>query len=127
VQGSHHVENQALSSHAKRGRINKRSFNKGFKDKKTSATPSHEQRKDISRIQCFRCDKYGHIMRNCPTRKKGRQLAYTVDVEPEPHQRDEYIKDESLFFISTLSSTVAIDSDNWLIDRDASRHMIGYN
>jgi hypothetical protein len=85
VQDSHHDENQALASHAKRGRINRISFSKAFKDKKNSTAPSHEQRKDISRIQCFRCNKYGHIIRNCPTNKKGRQLASTVDVDSEPH------------------------------------------
>ena len=70
VQDSHHDENQALASHAKRAKRNTRSFNKAFKDKKTSIAPGHEHRKDISKIQCFRCDKYGHVARNCPTRKK---------------------------------------------------------
>ena len=101
---SHHDDNQALASHAKRGRRNRRSFSKALKDKKTSAAPSHEQRKDISRIQCFRCDKYGHIARNCHNRKKARQYASsTIDVDSEPHQRDEDIKDEAFFFISQLS------------------------
>jgi hypothetical protein len=74
VQDSHHDDNKSLDSHAKRGRINRRSFSKAFKDKKTSAAPSNEQRKDISRIRCFRCDKYGHIARNFPTRNKGDNL-----------------------------------------------------
>jgi hypothetical protein len=85
VQDSHHDENQSLASHTKRGRRNRRSFSKAFKDNKTSAAPIHEQRKDISRIQCFRYDKHGHIARNCHTRKKGRQIAYTANVDPEPH------------------------------------------
>jgi hypothetical protein len=92
----------------------------------TSTAPGHEHRKDISRIQCFKCDKYGHIARDCPTRKKGRQHASTADVDSEPHQRDENIKDEAFFFISTLSGTVPTDSDIWLIDSGASRHMTGY-
>jgi hypothetical protein len=78
---------------------------------KTSSTSVHEHRNDNSKIKCFRCDKYGHIVRNCLTRKKGRQLASTTDVDPEPHQRDEDIKDEAFFFISTLSGTVPTDSD----------------
>ena len=86
----------------KGNRRNRRSFNKAFKDKNTSSTSDHEHRKDNSKIQCFRCDKYGHFVRDCPTKKKGRQLASTVDVDPEPHQRDEDIKDEAFFFISTL-------------------------
>jgi hypothetical protein len=126
MQDYHHDDNQALTSHAKRGKRNRRCFSEAFKDKKTSATPSQEQRKDISSIQCFRCDKYGHIARNCPTKKKGRQHASTVDVDSERHQRDEDIKDEAFFFISTLSGTVPTDSDIWLIDNGASRHMTRY-
>jgi hypothetical protein len=103
VQDSDHDDNQAIASHAKRGRENRRSFGKAFKDEKTSATSGHEYRKDISRIQCFRSDKYGHIVRNCPTKKKGRQYASTADVDSEPHQRDEDIKDGAFFFISQLS------------------------
>jgi hypothetical protein len=103
VQDSHHDDNQALASHAKRGRGNRRIFGKAFKDKKTSTASGHEYRKDISRIQCFRCDRYGHITRNCPARKKERQYASIADVDSEPHQRDEDIKDEAFFFISQLS------------------------
>jgi hypothetical protein len=124
VQDSHHDDNQALSSHAKRGRRNRRSFSKAFKDKKTSTVLGHEHRKEISRIQCFRCDKYGHIVRNCPTRKKGRQHASTADVDSEQPQRYEDIKD--VFFISTLSCTVPTDSDIWLTDNGDFRHMTGY-
>ena len=67
-----------------------------------------------------------HFARNCPTRKKGRQFASTIDVDPKPPQRDEDIKDEAFFFISALSGTVPTDNDIWLIDSGASRHMIGY-
>jgi hypothetical protein len=42
MQDSHYNDNQALTSHAKRGKRNRRSFSKAFKDKKTSTTPSHE-------------------------------------------------------------------------------------
>jgi hypothetical protein len=95
VQDFDHDDNQALASRAKRGRAN-RSFGKAFKD-------DISYRKDISRIQCFKGDKYGHIVRNCPTRKKGRQYASIANVDSEPHQRDEDIKDEAFFFISQLS------------------------
>jgi hypothetical protein len=52
-------------------------------------------------------------------------LRATTQTE-EPPQRDEDIKDEAFFFISALSSTVPTDSDIWLIDNGASRHMTGY-
>jgi hypothetical protein len=126
VQDSHHDDNKALASYAKRGRRNRISFNKAFKYNKTSLASGHEHIKDNSKIQCFKCDKYGHVSRNCPTRNKGRQHASTSNVDPEPHQRDEDIKDESFFFISSLSGTVLRDNDIWLIDSGASRHMLGY-
>jgi hypothetical protein len=88
VKYSHHDENKSLPSHAKRGRGNRRSFDKALKDNKTSVASRHEHRKDISRIQCLRCDKYGHIVRNCPIREKGRQHASIAYVDSEPHQRD---------------------------------------
>jgi hypothetical protein len=102
MQDSHHNDNQALASHAKKGIRNRRSFRKAFNDKKTLAALGHEQRKYISNIQCFRCDKYGHIARNCPTMKKGRRHASTTDVDSKPPQRDEDVKDEVFFFILAL-------------------------
>jgi hypothetical protein len=120
-------DNHSLVFHTKKGkRINRRNFSKAFKDKKTSSTSSYEHGKDKSKIKCFRCDKYGLIVRDFPTRKKGRQLASTTDVDTKPHQRDEDIKDEAFFFISTLLGTVPTDSDIWLIDNGASRNMTGY-
>jgi hypothetical protein len=71
-------ENHALALHTKIGGKFKRNFRQTFKDEKYSSNPSYNQRRDVSEIQCFRCDKYGHYARNCPTRKKGRQYASTV-------------------------------------------------
>jgi hypothetical protein len=48
------------------------------------------------------------------------------NVDSEPPQRNEDIKDEAFFFISTLSGTVPTDSDIWLIDNGSSRHMTRY-
>jgi hypothetical protein len=48
VQDSHHNDNQALASHAKRERRNRRSFSKIFNENKTPTAPGHEQIKDIS-------------------------------------------------------------------------------
>ena len=98
VQDSHHDDNQALASHAKRGGRNRISFNKAFKDKKTSSASGYDHRKDKSKIQCFRCDKYGHFARNCPTRKRGRQHASTADIDQDPPQKDEDMKDEAFVF-----------------------------
>jgi hypothetical protein len=71
VQDSPHDDNHDLDFHTKKGKvINRRSFNKAFKENSTSLASGHEHKKDKSNIQCFICDKYGHIARDFPTRKK---------------------------------------------------------
>jgi hypothetical protein len=52
-------ENHALALHTKKGEKFKRNFQQTFKDEKPSSNPGY-QRRDVSEIQCFKCDKYGH-------------------------------------------------------------------
>jgi hypothetical protein len=82
-------ENHALALQTKKGGRFKRYFRQTFTDEKTPSTSGHNQRRDVSEIHCFKCDKYGHYARNCPTRKKGRQYASTSDIEPDPPKKDE--------------------------------------
>jgi hypothetical protein len=89
-------ENHALALHTKRGGKFKRNFRKTFKGEKSSSNPSY-QRIDLSEIQCFRFDKYGHLARNCPTRKKGRQYASTAHIDPDPPQKSEDKREEKYF------------------------------
>jgi hypothetical protein len=98
VQDSPHDDNHALSFHTKKGGRNRRSFSQAFKGKNTSSTSGYDHIKDKSKIQCFRCDKYGHFVSNCPTRKRGRQHASTTDIDPYPPHKDEDMKDEAFFF-----------------------------
>jgi hypothetical protein len=90
-------DNHALALHTKKGGRFKRNFRKKFKDENTSSTSGYDPRRDMTKIQCFKCDKYGHYVRNCPTRKKGRQYASTVDIDPNPPQKDEDNRDEDYF------------------------------
>jgi hypothetical protein len=62
-------ENHALALHTKKGGKLKRNFRKTFKGEKSSSNIGY-QRRDVSEIQCFRCDNYGHYARNCPTRRR---------------------------------------------------------
>jgi hypothetical protein len=89
-------ENHALALHTKKGGRFKRNFRQTFKGEKPSSNPGY-QRRDASEIQCFRCDKYGHIARNCPTRKKGRQYASTADIDLDPPQMSEEKREEKYF------------------------------
>jgi hypothetical protein len=90
-------DNHALALHTKKGGRFKRNFRQTFRDEKSPSTSGHNQRRDVSKIQCFRCDKYGHYARNCPTRKKGRQYASTADIDPDPPQKDEDKREEKYF------------------------------
>jgi hypothetical protein len=90
-------DNHVLALNTNKGGKFKRNFMKKVKYEKTSSTSGHDQRRDMSKIQCFRCDKYGHFARNCPTRKKGRQYASTTDIDLEPPQKDEDMRNEDYF------------------------------
>jgi hypothetical protein len=65
-----HDDNHALALHTKKGGIFKRKFRQTFRDEKSPSSSGHNRRRYVSEIQCFRCDKYRHYARNCPTRKK---------------------------------------------------------
>jgi hypothetical protein len=90
-------DNHALALQTKKGGRFKRNFRQTFTNEKTPSTSGHNQRRDVSEIQCFRSDKYEHYARNCPTRKKGRQYASTADIELDPPQKDEDMRDEKYF------------------------------
>jgi hypothetical protein len=49
-------DNHALALHTKKGGRFKRNFRKTFRDEKIPSTSSYDQRRDVSEIQCFRCD-----------------------------------------------------------------------
>jgi hypothetical protein len=90
-------DNHALALHTKKGGRFKINFRKTFRDEKTPSVSGYNQRRDISEIQCFICDKYGHYARNFPTRKKGRQYASTADIDPDPPQKGEDKRDKDYF------------------------------
>jgi hypothetical protein len=90
-------ENHVLALHTKKGEKFKRNFRQTFRDENSSSNPSYNQRRDVSEIHCFRCDKYGHYARNCPTRKKGRQYASIADIDLDPPQKNEYKREEKYF------------------------------
>jgi hypothetical protein len=128
MQCSHHDENQSLSTHARKSKGKRRGFGKTFKGRKSAPT-SENEKKDMSKVQCFRCDKYGHYVKNCPQWKKGEKHDSTANVDSEPPQRNSRntsMNDEEFFFISSLSSMVPTSNDIWLIDSGAFRHMTGY-
>jgi hypothetical protein len=89
-------ENHALALHTKKEGKFKRNFRKTFKGEKSSSNLGY-QRRDVSEIQCFRCDNYGHCARNCLTKKKGRQYVSTTNIDPDPPQNNEEKREEKYF------------------------------
>jgi hypothetical protein len=128
MQCYHHDGNQALATYARKRKGKRRGFKKTFKGRKSTPTSEHKK-KDMSKVQCFRCDKYVYYVKNCPTWKKGKQHDSTVNVDSKPphrNSRNESMNDEYYFFISSLSSMVPTSNDIWLIESGASKHMTGY-
>jgi transposase InsO family protein len=136
-------EDQALATHTKGGRkksyFQKETHKESHPQNKFSHKESHPKRfqkkgqqkeRDYSSVQCYHCDKMGHIARYCPARreeykrKNKRHHAHAVeDEEPPAKMLREQIKDYVL--ISALSGSVTPGEDTWLIDSGASKHMTG--
>jgi hypothetical protein len=136
-------DDQALATHTKRGR-KKPYFHKethkepqppnGFNNKESHPRRfqkrGQRRERDYSSVQCYHCDKMGHIAKFCPARreeykrKHKRHHAHVVeDEEPPAKMIREQIKDYVL--ISALSGSVTHGEDTWLIDSGASKHMTG--
>jgi hypothetical protein len=89
-------ENHALALHTKKGGKFKVNFRLTFKVEKSSSNLGY-QRRHVSEIQCFGCEKYGHYARNYLTKKKGRQYASIADIDPDPPQKNEEKREEKYF------------------------------
>jgi hypothetical protein len=102
-------ENVALAAKGK---------NKSKKGSKGGNKQKGEGKKDMSKVKCFACHKFGHYVGQCPNKKK-KQVAASADVEEFSHR---FEKEYSL--LVCLSSRVSSTSI-WYIDSGASRHMTG--
>lgn len=124
VKSSQNEDTHVLATQStKKGRNWKKgNFKKNRDQKSDSALNSKKKKKNLSRIQCFRCDKFGHYARDCLTRPK-QQGANTNEVSTQKEVED---NSNGFLFVSALSSNVPTDSDTWLIDSGASRHITGY-
>jgi transposase InsO family protein len=136
-------DDQALATHTKGGRkkpyFQKETHKEPQQSNKFNHKESHPRRfqkkgqrkeRDYSSVQCYHCDKMGHIAKFCPARreeykrKHKRLHAHVVeDEEPLTKMIREQIKDYVL--ISALSRSVTPGEDTWFIDSGASKHMTG--
>jgi hypothetical protein len=102
-------ENVALAAN------NKKKFKKGPKG---GNKPKSEGKKDMSKVKCFACHKFGHYAGQCPNKKK-KQTTTSTEVEEFSTRFDKE------FSLVVCLSTRATHSSVWYIDSGASRHMTG--
>ena len=124
-------ENQALVAHARKGKnkVDDRPPKKFRKSQK-----HQNKHRDYSSIQCYSCQKVGHIARHRPMireqMKKGINKRHHANVveDEEPIQKREKNNDSNVDYvlISSLIGTVTHGNDTWLVDSGASKHMMGY-
>jgi hypothetical protein len=105
----HDEENVALAANIKK------KFKKGPKG---GNKPKGEGNKDMSKVKCFACHKFGHYAGQCPKKKKKQTTASTT-VE------DFTTKFDKEFSLVVCISTRTTHSDMWYIDSGASHHMTG--
>jgi hypothetical protein len=74
LQKSSEEEEQSFASNARKG--------KG-KFQKKNTRPS-TKKKDLSKIQCYICDEFGHYAKYCPRRKR-KEIQHTSIVDEHPH------------------------------------------
>jgi hypothetical protein len=88
--------------------------------------PSNNRRevsnkRDMSKVKCFACNKMGHYVGQCPNRKKKKQGGTTTSTE-EDEFASQFEREMSLL---VSLSTVETPSSVWYIDSGASSHMSG--
>ena len=94
-------------------KVNKKGPKAG--DKKKSGG---EQQRDMNKVKCFACHKFGHYAVQCLNKKK-KQVVASADMEEFASKFD---RDFSLV---TCLSTCSGTSGLWYIDSGASAHMSG--
>ena len=87
-QSSTNEEVHVLSTQSlkKEGKGGKKEYFERNRDKGSDDAPAFKKKWDLSRVQCFRCDKFGHYAKDCPTRPN--QHASFADVDKISPQND---------------------------------------
>jgi hypothetical protein len=95
-------------------------------------------RSHLSKVRCYNCNKLGHYARDCRNppskqKRKGKFHASVAAEEEEEFQKKrtraatkEQEQQRESYLVSTLFGAITNSVDTWLVDNEASRHMIGH-
>jgi hypothetical protein len=117
-------------SHAYATRFKRNGGKKKFdsRNKNSRRRPNQQRKKDLSKVQCYGCHKFGHYKSECPElakKRKGKHHASTADVNDEEPSKKSKKENSDFFYFSALTGSTNDDDDMWIIDSGASRHMTG--
>jgi hypothetical protein len=114
-------ENQAISTHVKK--------RKERREASLKKTKRPRYKKDASKVRCYNCKKLGHYAFQCPHKnEKGKHHAHAADTKDPTSKKEKESKDEEYIFVSALIGTITqgSDTDIWLVDSGASKHITGF-
>ena len=99
IHGPQVEDNQAFITHAKKGKGKGRKFHKHKQQARTpSSSLDQREKKDLSHIQCYKCNKYGHNESKCFSSNKRNHEASTANVDEETPHKKTRNDDRSEFF-----------------------------
>ena len=115
---------QALTIHIRKNFKKKENFHHNKKKEKKQ----EKTKGDPTNVRFYTCDEKGHFAIDCPIRKRRHHAHIAKDDEPKKKtfRREKDDLDEEYVIISTLTSTISHERNNWLVDSGASKHMMGY-
>ncbi|KAI3813170.1 hypothetical protein L1987_17887 [Smallanthus sonchifolius] len=85
---------------------------------------------DLSKVQCYGCNKFGHVKKNCPQQEHAQEQSNLVQEDVEPTLLmavNEDKKIEEIFLNGRIepSKYTTADESLWYLDNGASNHMTG--
>ncbi|GJY41621.1 initiator tRNA phosphoribosyl transferase [Tanacetum coccineum] len=122
-----------------RGRDN--SQNQGQRDSSKNREENEQkgkqhEKRDLSHIQCYRCDQYGHFVSKCPERNRNHEVNLH-----ETQEKGVYHEEGTFFMMNHIQEMIFIneekytppksesntdnEDDVWYFDNDASNHTTG--
>ena len=95
------------------------------RDTKPPQRYHHGDKKGAKGPQCFKCQEFGHIVKDCPLNKRKSAYSHVTEDCKGNKEVTELQKDLAVNFqeLGLISSTTTKLSDGWFIDSAASKHM----